>query len=241
VNYQGTRQRSGLSPGTFISTTIPSLPTDRSDASISQAFFGNTTTEIDPVVSKLLNFKSSQFGGATNGFLVPSSDPATGAFAISHPGKYTDDQFTANWDREFRGGQDKLSTRFFFSNAESFLPFGGGDLPESLGSTLASSVSSTALNFPFDTPVHARFLNVTETHLFSPTLVNEFRFGFVHINDELNNVPPVTTTDLGIDRPTNSVTNSIYKFVFASSGSKLVRLPSETNRRIKQPQFCGHR
>src|SRR5437870_293014 len=30
VNYQCTRQRSGLSPGTFISTTIPSLPADRS-------------------------------------------------------------------------------------------------------------------------------------------------------------------------------------------------------------------
>src|SRR5215469_16851321 len=44
VNYQGTRQRSGLSPGTFISTTIPTLPADRSEASISQAFFGNTTT-----------------------------------------------------------------------------------------------------------------------------------------------------------------------------------------------------
>jgi Carboxypeptidase regulatory-like domain len=225
VNYQGTRQRSGLSPGTFISTTIPSLPTDRSDASISQAFFGNGTTAIDPVVSKLLNFKSNQFGGATNGLLIPSSDPTNGSFAISRPGRYTDDQFTANWDREFRGGQDKLSSRFFFSNAESFLPFGGGDLPESLGSTLASSVSSTALNFPFDTPVHARFLNLTETHLFSPTLVNEFRFGFVHINDELNNVPPVTTTDLGIDRPTNSVTNSIYKFVFASSGFEIGPAP----------------
>ena len=226
VNYQGTRQRSGLSPGTFISTTIPSLPTtDRSDTAISQAFFGNTTTAIDPVVSKLLNFKSNQFGGATNGFLIPSSDPTTGSFAISSPGKYTDDQFTANWDREFRGGQDKISARFFFSDAETFLPFGGGDLPESLGSTLASSVSSTALNFPFDTPVHARFLNFTETHLFSPTLVNEFRFGFVHINDELNNIPPVTTTDLGIDRPTNSVTNSIYKFVFASSGFEIGPAP----------------
>src|SRR6202030_2749403 len=57
VNYQGTRQRSGLSPGTFISTTIPALPVDRSDASLSQTFFGNATTPIDPVVSKLLNFK----------------------------------------------------------------------------------------------------------------------------------------------------------------------------------------
>jgi hypothetical protein len=225
VNYQGTRQRSGLSPGTFISTTIPSLPLDRSDASISQAFFGNTTTPIDPVVGKLLNFKSNQFGGASNGFLIPSSNPATGAFAISTPGNYTDDQFTTDWDREFHGGQDKVSFRFFYSNSETFLPFGGGDLPESLGSTLASSVSSTALNFPFDTPVHARFLNLTETHLFSPTLVNEFRFGFVHINDVLANIPPVTTSDLGIDRPTNSVTNSIYKFVFASSGFEIGPAP----------------
>ena len=225
VNYQGTRQRSGLSPGTFISSTIPSLPADRSDASISNAFFGNGTTAIDPVVSKLLNFKSNQFGGASNGFLIPSGAASSGAFAISRPGKYTDDQFTANWDREFRGGQDKLSARFFFSDADTFLPFGGGDLPESLGSTLASSVSSTSLNFPFATPVHARFLNLTETHLFSPVLVNEFRFGFVHINDELNNIPPVTTTDLGIDRPTNSVTNSIYKFVFASSGFEIGPAP----------------
>src|SRR6195256_2991069 len=39
VNYQGTRQRSGLSPGTFISTTIPTLPANRSDASLLAAFF----------------------------------------------------------------------------------------------------------------------------------------------------------------------------------------------------------
>jgi hypothetical protein len=225
VNYQGTRQRSGLSPGTFISTTIPALPADRSDASVSQAFFGSATTPIDPVVSKLLNFKSSQFGGTSNGFVIPSGNPATGAFAISRPGKYTDDQFTSNWDREFRAGQDKVSARFFFSDSESFLPFGGGDLQESLGSTLATSIASSALNFPFDTPVRARFFNITESHLFSPTLVNEFRYGFVHIGDDLTNVPPVTAGDLGIDRPTNKVTSSIYKFVFASSGFEIGPAP----------------
>ncbi len=225
VNYQGTRQRSGLSPGTFISTTIPSLPTDRSEASISEAFFGNTTTPIDPVVLKLLQFQSNQFGGTTNGFLIPSSNPTTGAFAYSSAGKYTDDQFTSNWDREFRSGQDKVAVRFFFSDSESLLPFGGGDLQESLGSTLASAVSSSSLNFPFDTPVHARFLNINETHLFSPTLVNEFRFGLVHINDQLNNIAPVTTADLGIDRPTNSVTDSIYKFIFESSGFEIGPAP----------------
>jgi Carboxypeptidase regulatory-like domain len=231
VNYQGTRQRSGLSAGTFISTTIPTLPDaqNRSEASLIATFFPkglpSGVTNLDPVAVKLLQFKSNQFGGTSNGFLIPSGDPATGAFAVSRPGKFTDDQFTSNWDREFRGGADKLSARFFFSDSESLLPFGGGDLQESLGSTLASSISSASLNFPFDTPVHARFFNVTETHLFSPTLVNELRFGFVHINDQLNNIAPVTVSDLGIDRPTNKVTDSIYKFVFSSSGFEIGPAP----------------
>ena len=34
VNYQGTRQSNGLSPGTFISTEIPSLPTTRDAATL---------------------------------------------------------------------------------------------------------------------------------------------------------------------------------------------------------------
>jgi hypothetical protein len=231
INYQGTRQRSGLSPGTFISTTIPTLPDaqNRTEASLISEFFPDGLpagiTGLDPVAVKLLQFKSNQFGGTSDGFLIPSGDPTTGAFAISTPGRFTDDQFTSNWDREFHGGKDKVSARFFFSNSESFLPFGGGDLQESLGSTLSSSISSTSLNFPFDTPVHSRFFNLTETHLFSPTLVNEFRFGFVHIHYDLNNVPPVTDTDLGIDHPTHSVTDSIYKFVFASSGFEIGPAP----------------
>jgi len=245
VNYQGTRQRSGLSPGTFISSNIPLLPADRSPASL-ESVFG--LPSIDPILSNtggtglLQRLDTTGQFGPKSAFLIASGQVAagctsgctpgltngtvnTGAFALSKPGKFTDDQFTSNWDREFRGGQDKISARFFFSDSESFLPFGGGDLQESLGSTLASSISSTSLNFPFDTPVAARFFNATETHLFSPTLVNELRFGFVHINDQLNNVDPVTTSDIGIIRPTTSVTKSIYKFVFASSGFEIGPAP----------------
>ena len=140
VNYQGTRQRSGLSPGTFHQhdDSIAARRTARRPPS-RRRFSATRRRRSIRWSSNSCNFKSNQFGGTTNGFLIPSSDPATGAFAISSPGKYTDDQFTTNWDREFRGGQDKLSVRFFFSNSESFLPFGGGDLQESLGSTLASS------------------------------------------------------------------------------------------------------
>src|SRR5438132_635366 len=78
VNYQGTRQRSGLSPGTFISTTIPVLPSVRDDAtldSVLESAFG--VPSIDPVVHKLLLFKSNQFGSTPGGYLIPSI-PGTG-------------------------------------------------------------------------------------------------------------------------------------------------------------------
>jgi len=240
VNYQGTRQRSALSPGTQINNPgFPSLPTTRDALSIANALstsaFPIAPTDIDPVILKLLQFKSDQFGDAS-GFLIPSvgtpnldaqktTSYTTAPFLVSKPGKYTDDQFTANWDREFRGAQDKVAARFFFSDSESLLPFGAGGLQASLGGTLASSISATDLNFPYDIPVHGRFFSVNETHLFSPRLVNDFRFGFVHINDSLINVPPVTVADVGINRPTNNITKSIYKFTLGSSGFQIGPTP----------------
>ena len=232
VNYQGTRQRSALSPGTEINNPgFPVLPMDRSEKSLILTFFPHGLPSgvagLDPVAVALLNFKSNQFSDP-NGFLIPTASGVagqSGLLIVSKPGKYTDDQFTANWDREFRGGQDKIGTRFFFSDAESLLPFGAGGLQASLGGTLASSISATDLDFPFDIPVHARFFSINETHLFSPTLVNDFRFGFVHINDSLINIPPVSAADLGISRPTNSVTSSIYKFTFGSSGFQIGPTP----------------
>ncbi len=74
------------------------------------------------------------------------------------------------------------------------------------------------MNFPFQLPIHDRLFIVSETHVFSPRLVNDFRFGLVHINNSASNVNPVTVTDAGIDRPTNNLTSSIYKFTFLTSG-----------------------
>jgi hypothetical protein len=214
VNYQGTRQRSGLSPGSIISTVIPYVPAQRDPQTLVDTFFpggGVTTADLDPVAVKLLNFKSSQFND-TNGFLFPTADPTTGKFVLSKAGKYTDDQFTANYDREFRGGGDKISGRFFFSNFRSVLPFGAGGLQATLGGT----INSTDLNFPLDLPVRDRFLSVAETHLFSPRLVNELRFGYVHIDNKAINSPIVTVNDLGINRPNSNLYQTIYKFTFGS-------------------------
>ncbi len=136
----------------------------------------------------------------------------SGQFTFSKAGKYTDDQFTANYDRDFRGGQDHISGRFFFSNFESELPFGAGGLTATLGGTL----NVGDMNFPLDLPVHDRFLSVAETHIFSPRLVNEARVGYVRIDNNAINEPIVTVDDLGINRPNSNLYKTIYKFTFST-------------------------
>jgi Carboxypeptidase regulatory-like domain len=240
VNYQGTRQSSGLSNGTIIETSLPVLPQDRSAASIVNTFFpGGAVSpgQIDPVALKLLNLKSNQFGSTPGGFLIPTAagtPGSTGSFDVSKPGHFTDDQFTTDYDREFHGGSDKISARFFFTNFESTLPFGAGGLQASLG----GAISRTDLNFPLDLPVHDRFLNVTETHIFSPKWVNEARFGYVRINNQSINEPIATVNDLGIDRPNDNVDQLIYKFTFNSGGFQIGPTPS-ANQSQTQNNFIG--
>jgi Carboxypeptidase regulatory-like domain/TonB dependent receptor len=243
-NYQGSRQRSGEDNGTIISAVIPVLPQDRSALNLSRTFFCNDTTQIDPVVLKLLNFKSNQFGGAAGGFLIPSgigtpgvgcvngvpkTTPNTGPFVTSSTGRFTDDQFTINWDREFNEQKDKVAARFFFTNSESLKPFGAGGLTQSFNGI----INKSDLNFPYDAPVSDRFFSLTETHLFSTSLVNEFRFGFVRINNSGINVPIVTASDLGINRPVNNVTSAAYNFTFFSSGFKIGPTPQADQFQIQ--------
>jgi len=222
VNYQGTRQRSGDSPGTLISTFIPYVPaSDRGAANAGALAADFGVPSADPVAVNLLAFQSGQFGAPANGYLFPLPNEPTGTatgslvqFTVSKPGKFTDDQLTANWDHEFRDSRDSVAARFFYSNSEQDIPFGAGGLQASLG----AAASGTDLNFPYQLPIHDRVFVLSETHVFSPRLVNDFRFGLVHINNTANNVNPVTVTDAGIDRPTNNLTSSIYKFTFLTSG-----------------------
>jgi hypothetical protein len=209
----------------LISTFIPYVPaadrgtTPAAEANLA-ADFG--VASADPVAASLLAFQSNQFGGPANGYLfpLPSNVPAGTAagslvqFTVSKPGKFTDDQFTANWDKEFRDSRDVVAARFFYSDSEQDIPFGAGGLQASLG----AAASGTDLNFPYLLPIHDRLFIVSETHVFSPSLVNDFRFGLVHINNSATNVNPVTVTDAGIERPTDNLTSSIYKFTFLTSG-----------------------
>src|SRR5208282_123740 len=238
VNYQGTRQTSGDSPGTFINTSIPVLPTHRDQTTLINTFFcgvacgGNTATSLDPVALALLQFPGTQFGpGVGGGWLFPSvagtpgftqtpNGPSLnyGPLVLSTPGKFTDNQFTESWNREFRSGKDRLSERFFWSDSDTYQPFGA----DSYGIQTGGQPGPNNLNLPLDIPLHSRFGSITETHVFSNTLINEFRFGVNIISDRLNNQPPVTNAQVGINLPTATGVNgqagdpNIYRFQFGT-------------------------
>jgi hypothetical protein len=239
VNYQGTRQRSGDSPGTYINTIIPVVPVDRSAANLESVFSSPAApgcaaiplTSIDPVALALLNTHGTQFGSSPGNFLLPTvpgtpgvtqtfnaatgtcgSTLNTGPLVISNPGKFRDDQFTANWDREFRGGKDHLAERFFWSDSSTFEPFGA----DSFGIQTGGLPGTNDLNFPLNIPLHSRFGSITETHIFSNTLVNEFRFGVNVISDKLNNEAPITGAQIGINLPTANQDPNMYKLQFGT-------------------------
>jgi Carboxypeptidase regulatory-like domain len=225
ANYQGTRQRSGASLGTFINTKIPVLPPlaqrtgPAGEANLESLF---NVPNIDPVAFNLLTATGTQFGSAPGGPLIPSvpGTPGltngainTGPLILSEPGQFTDDQFTGTWDDEFNGGKDRVAFRFFWSDSSTFEPFGADSFQIQTG----GQPTPNNLNFPLTIPLHSRFGSVTETHLFGPNVVNEFRFGVNIIGDKLLNDPVVTATQLGINRPTSSPSNqSIYRFQFGS-------------------------
>jgi len=219
VNYQGTRQRSGASAGTFINTSIPYVPlADRQSATQMAADCG--VPAVDPVAFKILNAKSNQFGSGAGGYLyplptnVPAATPCLTpvAFLLSSTGKFTDDQFIANWDHDFNSNKDRVSFRFFWANSDTFQPFGGDSFQVQTG----GPPFPNNLNFPLDIPLKNRVASITETHLFSNNLVNEFRFGVNIISDKLNNIPPVTNTQVGINLPTANGDPNIYRLQFGS-------------------------
>lgn len=212
VNYQGTRQRSGASPGTFInSPSIPYVPIQDRQSAALMATDCNGGASVDPVAFSILNLRGNQFGVGAGGYLFPlptnvASTTACGTavpFVVTKPGKFTDDQFTGNWDKEFRNGRDHLFERFFWSDSDTFEPFGA----DNFGIQTGGQPGVNNLNFPLDIPLHSRYGSISETHIFTNSLVNEFRFGVNIISDRLDNRAPVTGAQVGINLPTATGVN----------------------------------
>ncbi|MEP6818751.1 MAG: carboxypeptidase-like regulatory domain-containing protein [bacterium] len=173
-NYQGVRARNGIDPnGSSSSPTVQAFPTNpdgTTSAALLAPAFGLTTAQIDPVAVRILNLTDNRFGGQ---YLVPRigqggcgalSGGATGTFrcSFSTVGPFRDNQYTVSYDRSFHGDKDKITGTWFWDEGSIVRPYGTD-----------TSLPNLRNDFQWN-----RYLAITETHLFSPTKVNELRLGY---------------------------------------------------------------
>ena len=204
-NYQGVRARNGLDPlGSSLTPTMQAFPVGsdgKTSAALLAPAFGLTTAQIDPVAVNILNAQSPIY----NGFLVPrpgssgcrTAATVTGTFTCSFSAvaPITDNQYTISYDRIMRDGKDKVSGRWFWDN-------GAVDKPYGTASTLAFPRTDTQQN---------RFLSITETHVFSPSKINEIRLGMSRFI--FANIPTdvINLSDIGATRGNSDLFPGIYQ------------------------------
>lgn len=231
-SYQGTRERNGLSLAN--SLTFPSIPlgltdTNRTAAGLAAAF-GINVALVNPVSLAILNAKLPD-----GGFAIPSSG-ATSAPAncntallggnanrcpVSTPqsgvSRFEENQFNINGD-VLLTDSNTLSAKFFVADnptTQANYNFAGlGNGPNQL------------IGFGGDLAIKQKLYSITDTHIFSPNVSNQFRFGFNRLR--VTSVPeePFTAASLGITSPlqnlfpgapTLTIAGLDSNFVFGSS------------------------
>jgi hypothetical protein len=199
-NYQGTRQKNGVS--SLVSGFLPVLPARTSGES--EATYANalasafnsmyqassnecpshscpalTGSMLDPVAVNLL-LQPGPYGG----YLYPSGVGTLGnlsAFAVSLPTIYNEDQYSASVDRDiFRNNH--FTAQYFRANETQFSPTGGTN--SGLGQGLSS-------------PVRDDHAAITDTETITTSLINEAVLGFTHILSASIPTEGVTVGDIG--------------------------------------------
>ncbi len=192
VAYQGTRERNGASLTN--SLTFPNIPSgltdNRSDTALDALAtqFGTTLHSISRALLKA-TLPDGQFAipsaaatGATP--ITPISTPLSGV------SRFREDQFNVNLDHDLTSS-NKLSGKFFFSNTPQL-------------QALFTFVGSNPLQVPGyggNIEFRNRLLTITNTHIFSPRVINEARFGFSRINGPSKPEEPFTNAQFGINNP----------------------------------------
>lgn len=189
-SYQAMRQKNGVAGA--ISGNHPVLPATRDAASLAAAF-GVPVANIDPVAIAWLN-RSGPYGGllfpsgtctGVTGCVGPGS---TGSFTASSPSFFDENQYNATFDRElFRN--NRLGYRFFYAKVSSVNPFGGGV-------TLGQGQNS---------PVDNTHMALSDTHIFSSNIINEFRAGYTLNRQAQVATEGTTLADIGMSRFNSSL------------------------------------
>jgi hypothetical protein len=192
VSYQATRDVNAASLASSVrSLSLPPIPTLRTPAALGGVFAGQTGlfggvkvapdgSNINPVALNLLNARNGD-----GSFVIPSPQTSGGGvnYTAVLPGHYDEDQFNTNLDVSLTRA-DQLSTKFFFANTNLNVPFSGASVP----------------GFPALHDFNNRILAVAHTHIFSPRIVNQFRFGFSRITGRGFSPEPLTAQSVGISR-----------------------------------------
>lgn len=234
-SYQGTRERNGLSLQN--SLTFPSIPqgltdTNRTAAGLAAAF-GVNPALVSPVSLAILNARlpSGGFAIPSTGTNVSASNCVAAVLAalgnninrcpVSNPqsgiSRFTENQFNANADFSFTD-KHNLAAKFFvadnptFQSNYNFAGLGNGQ--------------SQLIGFGGDLTIKQKLYSITDNYVFSPNVVNQFRFGFNRLR--VTSVPeePFTAAQLGITNPlanlfpgapTLTIAGLDSNFVFGSS------------------------
>lgn len=120
--------------------------------------------------------QANQFSAAADGI----ADLGTAAW--NQANKSTSDGFTLRVDHELRPGKDRMYGYYYHFTGVS--------------------QTQAIRDFERDNPIVGNFLNLNETHIFSPTLLNEFQAGMVRYIGTYTvplhiNVSPINITSLG--------------------------------------------
>ncbi|MDA2938375.1 hypothetical protein MYX75_08955, partial [Acidobacteria bacterium AH-259-A15] len=197
-SYQFTRAQTAFVDEASNTRRMPrDLTDDRSDAGINAfatAIGVEDVADINPISRSFLKAQfpdgSYLIPSGANGFNCALKKKFESCQVLSViPATYEQDQFSINIDHQLTG-ENKLSGRYFFSDQPSNDPLAG-----SRALTRFERVENTR-QYTF---------SLTDTHIFSTTLINEFRGGFFRNRNDTAAVAHFTNAEFGINNPLASI------------------------------------
>jgi hypothetical protein len=218
-SYQKTKQVNGNS-GLSINDSYPLLPSgDRSNTAALQQFLGQTYGgesglfggeavaadghNVNPVALKLIQLKFAN-GNYVLPY-VPAKDVTgagrtnVGQYVWDYPNLYRETQYLGNVDYKINDKQT-LSTKYF--NSHSLVSESNGTLP----------------GFTADSPSISENAIITHKWVLTPTLVNEFKIGFLRqVSDYENNNGGLHASDIGMLQ-TPDAHDNLTSMIFALPG-----------------------
>ncbi len=159
LNYEGTRTRQGRSSNVL----VPSDAFRKGDFSALATSIKDPLSGI-PFPGNII--PQSRINPATAYYqqFIPGQNTATGTFAYAAPFINDQNQGNARYDHIF-STSDSMAVRYSINHLEAFNP---GTYPQNGGSNQRQRVQN---------------LVASETHIFSPTIVNELRLGYTRMHN----------------------------------------------------------